>query len=156
MLSSLLQDVRFAWRLAARQPLASMASLATLALGLGATTALFSVANAWLLTPLPFRDPDRLTMVWETIPSAGIDQNTPAPAVLRMWRERNRSYDDLAAWTRATLKLTGGPEPLRVNAARVSSNLLPLLGIGPILGRNFSEDEDRAGGTRTALLSESF
>ena len=156
MVSSFFQDVRFAWRLARRQPLPSLTTLLTLAIGLGGTTALFSVANAWLLTPLPFHEPHRLVMAWETIPSAGIDQNTPAPAILKMWRERSQAFEGFAPWTVTTLKLTGGAEPLQVDGARVSKDMLPLLGIGPLLGRNFTADEDRAGGVSAALLSEPF
>jgi predicted permease len=131
-------------------------AILTLAIGLGATTALFSVANAWLLTPLPFHEPHRLTMAWETIPSAGIEQNTPAPAIVKLWRERSQTFEGFAPWTLITLKMTGGPEPLQIDGARVSREVLPLLGIGPLLGRNFTADEDRAGGAITALLSEPF
>ena len=72
MMSSLLLDLRFAWRLGVRQPVLSLAALFTLAIGFGATTALYSAAHAWLIAPLPFSAPDRLVAVWETIPSAVI------------------------------------------------------------------------------------
>ena len=153
MFASLVLDLRFAWRLAVRQPGLSLAAILTLGIGFGSTTALYSVADAWLLTPLPFHQPDRLTMVWETIPSAGIDRNTPAPAALQIWRERSKAYQGFAAWTTATFTLTGFEDPLRIDAARVSGNLLSLLGLQPEAGRDFARDEDRPGGGGTALIS---
>ena len=152
-MSSLLLDLKFAWRLGVRQPILSIAALLTLAIGFGATTALYSAAHAWLIAPLPFPSPDRLVAVWETIPSAGIDQNTPAPAALQLWRERAKSPDALAAWTTASFNMTGSGEPLSLAGARVTGNLLPLLGVGPQAGRNFVDAELQPGGPRVAMIS---
>src|SRR4051812_18137087 len=99
MLSAFFRDVRYAVRLFGREPRSSALSILTLALGIGATTALFSLTNAWLLRPLPYPAADRLVAVWETIPSASIFENTPAPALLYDWKARARTFDDLAAFT---------------------------------------------------------
>jgi putative ABC transport system permease protein len=152
-MSSLLLDLRFAWRLGVRQPILSLAALFTLAIGFGATTALYSAAHAWLIAPLPFPSPDRLVAVWETIPSAGIDQNTPAPAALQLWRERAKSVDALAAWTTASFNMTGSGEPVSLTGARVTGNLLSVLGVLPRAGRNFVDQELQPGGPRVAMIS---
>jgi putative ABC transport system permease protein len=128
----------------------------TLGLGIGATAALFSVVNAWLLRPLPFADPDRLVVVWETIPSAGITQNTPAPASLAAWEDQATAFAALAPWTLMTANLTGTGEPARLQAIAASDALLPLLGVSPLLGRNFTAGESRQGSDHVAIVSHAF
>ena len=152
-LSSVRQDAVFALRLLRRQPLAAGAIVVTLTVAIGATTALFSVVNAWVLRPLPFATPERLVAVWETIPSAGIDQNTPAPAVLQHWRARVRSLDALAAMTNETRNLTGRGDPVRLVVTRAEPALLPLLGLQPVRGRLFDDREGRAPAPPVVLLS---
>ena len=150
------QSARFAFRLWARQPLTTVLAVLTLGLGIGASTALFSVVNAWLLKPLPFFEPDRLVVVWETIPSAGIFENTPAPASLAAWEEHATSFEGLAAWSLGTVNMTGSGDPARLSAVVASAELLPLLGSRPIAGRNFDPRETTAGGAAVVLLSHAF
>ena len=156
MRAGILQDLRFAWRLALRQPLVSAAAALTLALGIGSTTALFSVVHAWLLAPLPFHDPQRLVMVWETIPSASIFENTPAPASVLEWRKRTSAFEALAPWTQATVNLTGDGEPAQLTTVLASRELLPALGVAPLIGRNFDRAEGTPNGPRAALLTFAF
>jgi len=128
----------------------------TLGLGIGATTALFSVVNAWLLRPLPFHQPDHLVVVWETVPSAGILENTPAPASFAAWQEHATSFAGLAAWSILTTNLTGAGDPVRLEAIAASADLLPVLGVSPRLGRNFTPEETRPGADAVALISHGF
>lgn len=151
-----IQDLRFAWRLSVRQPWLTAAAVITLALGIGATTAIFSVVNAWLLKPLPYHDPERIVVVWETIPSASVFSNTPAPASLREWRSRATRVDSFAAWTLQTVNLTGAGDPARLTAALASREVLPLLGVDPALGRNFTAEEMQPNGPAVAILTHAL
>jgi predicted permease len=151
-----IQDLRFACRLSVRQPWFTAAAVITLALGIGATTAIFSVVNAWLLEPLPFRDPSRIVVIWETIPSSSIFSNTPAPASLREWRSRATSVESFAAWTLGTANLVGVGEPAQLTAALVSVDLLPLLGVDPAIGRNFTPEELQPNGPAVAILTHAL
>jgi predicted permease len=154
MLSAFFRDVRYAVRLFAREPRTSLLSALTLALGIGATTALFTLTNAWLLRPLPFPNADRLVAVWETIPSASIFENTPAPAVLFDWKARARVFDGLAAFTPSSQNLSGRGEPERLNGIVASPELLDVLGVRPALGQPFAAAGDGDGDE--ALLSYPF
>ena len=150
------QAIVFAWRMARRQPWTNALAVLTLGLGIGATAALFSVINAWLLRPLPFAEPDRLVVVWETIPSAGVTQNTPAPASLAAWEEQASAFERLAPWTLTTANLTNTGEPARLQAIAASPALLPLLGVSPAIGRNFTVEEARQGSDQVAIVSHRF
>jgi putative ABC transport system permease protein len=155
-LASLVQDVTFTARLALRHPGRFAAAVLTLALGIGAATALFSVVQAWILQPLPFRDPDRLVMVWETVPSASIFENTPAPVVLAEWRARAQSFEALAPLTLRTVNLTGDGDPERLSAVVASPGLFDVLGVAPALGRQFVADDGRAPAPPVVMLSHDF
>jgi predicted permease len=146
-------DVRFAMRLLRRRPAATGAVVLTLGLALGSSTALFSVVNAWVLTPLPYAEPDRLVVVWETLPAANIDQNTPAPAVLSMWRDRATQLDAVAALRRRTRNLTGLGDPARLTEIVVEPAMLSFLGVRAEVGRLFGADEARAPAPRVVVLS---
>jgi hypothetical protein len=146
-------DVRFAMRLLRRRPAATGAVVLTLGLALGSSTALFSVVNAWVLTPLPYAEPDRLVVVWETLPAANIDQNTPAPAVLSMWRDRATQLDAVAALRRRTRNLTGLGDPARLTEIVVEPAMLSFLGARAEVGRLFGADEARAPAPRVVVLS---
>ena len=150
------QSARFAVRLWTRTPMATALAVLTLGLGIGASTALFSVVNAWLLRPLPFHEPERLVAVWETVPSAGIFENTPAPATLAAWNEKASAFEGLAAWTLFTTNLTGSGDPARLDGVLASAELLPLLGVAPIAGRGFEPRETVAGSNDVAMLSYDF
>ncbi|HET9478986.1 MAG TPA: ABC transporter permease, partial [Pyrinomonadaceae bacterium] len=125
----------------------------TLALGIGANTAIFSVVNAVLLRPLQFRDPGRLVMIWEDATFAGFPRNTPAPANYVDWKTQTQSFEDVAASAESTFNLTGDGDPERVNAYKVTANFFPLFGVAPALGRTFVADEDRPGAHKVAVLS---
>jgi len=149
----LLQDLRYAARILRKSPAFTAAAVLTLALSIGANTAIFSVVNAVLLRPLPFRNPDRLVMVWEDLAFMGFPQNTPAPANFVDWKYRNHVFEDMAAMHGNLMNLTGDGQPEEVEVKIVTANFFPLMGIRPVVGRTFLPEEDRAGGPRVILLS---
>src|SRR6185369_15623162 len=150
-LEQLAQDLRFGVRMLAKRPGFTLVAVITLALGIGANTAIFSVVNAVLLQPLPFKDADRLVMVWEDDSTAGFSHNTAAPANYVDLRDQNQSFEGLSATHRISVNLTGDGEPERVDGRRVSANLFDLLGVEPYLGRAFLAEEDRPGSNRVVL-----
>ena len=146
-----IRDTRYAVRLLARAPAFATVAIVTLALGIGANTAIFSVLNAVLLRPLPYADPARLVMIGE-IGSNGAG-NVGYTTFLD-WRDRSHGFEEMAlvrSWT-ATLATNGEPE--RVAAMRVSANFFRLLGIRPALGRDFRPEEDTPAGWRMIVLSD--
>jgi predicted permease len=148
---TLLRDIRYAIRGLLRSPGFSTVSILTLAVGIGASTAIFSVFNAVLLRPLPYRDADRLYAIHEV----GRDRGLLGPVNalhFREWRESTRSFDDMALIGPAAFDLTGAGEPLRVNAARATPGLFTTLGVDPALGRVFSDEEDVLGRHTVAVL----
>ncbi|HEX5217651.1 MAG TPA: ABC transporter permease, partial [Vicinamibacterales bacterium] len=154
-METLVQDVRFALRLLARQPGFTAVAVLTLALGVGANTAIFSIVNRTLLAPLPFGDPDRLVQVWETLrlPTEYYAQNTPAPGTFEIWNAHGESADGLAAYSVATLTLTGGGDPEQLTAIRASVNLMDVLKIAPAMGRNFQPSDDVVGAPGVVILT---
>jgi predicted permease len=144
---ALAQDVRFASRGMRRQPAFTLVAVATLALGIGANAAIFSVVSAVLLRPLPFREPERLVSIW---PGAAMTLG-----VFTDVRRRVRTFEDVAGYSpRGEVSLTGtGREPARVEASRVTANFIDLLGVRPAIGRAFAPGEDRPGRDRVALIS---
>ena len=108
-MEAIIQDLRYAVRILLKSPLLTCVAVLTLALGIGANTAIFSVLNAVVLRPLPYQDPDRLVTVWETI--AGNDKRSAAPGNFTDWREQNRTFSDLAATFYGNFNLTGDGEP---------------------------------------------
>jgi len=153
IMQSLAYDLRHAFRVVARAPLFTALVVATLALAIGATTAIFSVVNAVLLRSLPYSDPDRLVLLYEKIGSMEPFGFSPPDFVA--FRERARSYDGLAAYRSIEYELSGIDQPERVKAAKISSSLLDVLGVSPALGRPFTADED-AGRQPVAILSDAL
>ena len=150
--TELRQDVGYAFRQMWKAPLFTLISVLTLALGIGATTAIFSILDAVVLRPLPFSEPDRLVSLSETTPQAALF-SVSEPNYLD-WRRANRSFTGMAAISYASLGLVGQGEPVKLHGAAVSASFFPLLDAQPLLGRFFIEDEDRAGaGARVAVLS---
>jgi putative ABC transport system permease protein len=149
----LLQDVRFSLRLLRKSPGFVLFAVLALALGLGANAAIFSVVNAVLLRPLPFRNADRLVEVWEDGSRVGFPMDTPAPANYTDWKRRNHVFEDMAALKGDLYALTGQGTPEQVEGSPVTANLFPLLGVSPLLGRNFSLQEDQPGGAQVVLIS---
>lgn len=147
---------RFAARSLARRPILTVVALATLALGIGANTAIFSIIDGVLLKPLPFRDPERLVMVWGTAPNQGIAEGFSSYPDFDDWRRQAKSFDGLAAfWTfpNGDVNLTGGSEPQRVSVARITPGFFEVLGVQPLHGREFQDEESIVGNHRRAILS---
>jgi putative ABC transport system permease protein len=148
--------MRSAVRSLRRRPAFALAAILTVALGVGANTALFSVIYSVLIQPLPFRDPGKLVRIWETHPALPQLQVT-APD-FRDWRDQSRSFDAMAAHTLSAMNTTtllGQGEPEIVHGAMATSNLFPTMGVQPIVGRNFSDAEERAK-QQVAVISESL
>jgi hypothetical protein len=125
----------------------------SLALGIGANTAIFSVVNAVLLKALPFHEADRLVMVWEDVSFAGFPRNTPAPANYADWKAQNHVFDDMAAMDGRSFNLTGDGEPEKVAAYGVTGSFFSLLGVEPVAGRAITPDDDRPEANKVAVLS---
>jgi putative ABC transport system permease protein len=155
-METIIKDIRYAIRGLLQRPGFTAIALITLALGIGANTAIFSVVNAVLLRPLPFSDPEQLVIVWEDAAFAGFPRNTPAPANYADWKTQNQSFVDMAATAEKSFNITGDGEPERVTAHAVTANFFPLFGVPPLLGRGFTPDEDRPGGNKVAVLSYSL
>ena len=145
------QDIRFGLRMLKKSPGFALVTILALALGIGANSAIFSVVNAVLLRPLPFKTADRLVFLSEW------SQQVPDMSVsypnYRDWRDQTTVFDQLAAFRSAGYILTGAGEPERLSAREVSASFLPALGVTPILGRNFTKDEDKPGASRTAVIT---
>src|ERR1700730_14743863 len=152
-MESLIRDIRYAVRSLFKRPGFAAIAVITLALGIGANTAIFSVVNAVLLRALPFPDPDRLVMVWEDATYAGFPRNTPAPANYADWKSQNHVFEGLAALDDRSFNLTGDGDPQKIESHGVTANFFPLLGIKPALGRTFSPDEDKPGAGKVVVIS---
>jgi putative ABC transport system permease protein len=153
MLETLLQDLRFGLRMLRKNPGFTLIAILTLALGIGANTAIFSVVNAVLLRPLPYANDAQLVMIWGKLPSAGITRlYTSAPEFLD-YRERTTAFVQVGVYSATDFTLTGNGEAERLNGAIVSPDLLSLLGVQPMLGRHFLPDEEQADRAGVAMLS---
>ena len=146
-------DLRIGFRALVRARGFTVVAVGILAIGIGATTTMFSAIEGVLLRPLPYREPERLVAVWESSAAEHI-RGGVAPATLLDWRAAAGSLEDLAAFRPWGVVLTGDAVPERILGARVSANLFPLLGVAPLLGRTFRAGEDLLGQPRTVLLSE--
>ena len=156
-MTNTLQDLRYAARALRKSPGFTAIAALTLALGVGATTAIFSVVNAVMLRPLPFTEPDRLVRIWES----NVERGWPTFAVSHPnfldWRSQSRAFESLAATTNAGFTWTSNGEAEVVPGLSVTATFLPTLKISPVLGRNFLDEEDRPGGnTRVVLLGDGF
>ena len=149
-MDTILHDLRYALRVLARNPGFTAIAILTLALGIGANTAIFSVVNAVLLRPLEFRDPSRLVIVAE---KSSFPVISTSYQNWLDWHDQSHSFESIEGTRGATLTLTGAGEPERLNARMATAGLFPLLGVNTIAGRTFNADEDRAGGTPVVLLS---
>jgi putative ABC transport system permease protein len=152
IMQSLAQDFRYALRLLRRAPLFSALVAATLALAIGANTAIFSAVNGVLLRSLPYRDPDRLLVLYEGIRGVNQPFGFSAPDLVG-FRDRARSYEAMAAFRSVEYELSGIDQPERISGARVSAGLMDVLGVSPTLGRTFTMEED-TGRQPVAILSD--
>jgi hypothetical protein len=153
----MLSDLRYAIRSFLKTPALTAVILLTLALGIGANTAIFSVIDAVLLRPAPLANIDRLAVIWETDRDTGTTREPASFPDYLDFKTRTRTFEGVSALMADELNLT--PEkgdPVRLPVLRMSAGMLPMLGLHPIAGRTFSADEDRPGGAAVALISESL
>ncbi len=155
-METVMQDIRQSFRFFRHNPLYALVIILTLAVGIGANSGIFSIVNAVLLRPLPYREPENVMLVWESFPKLGFDQVPASAPNYFDWKEQNRSFEDLAAVFAMpeygfNLAIDGAAE--RVPGGRASANLLSVLGLRPVLGRSFLPEEDRPGGVPVALIS---
>ncbi|HTT17575.1 MAG TPA: ABC transporter permease [Candidatus Sulfotelmatobacter sp.] len=158
-MENLFQDSRFAMRQLLKSPGFSAVAVLTLALGIGANTAIFSVVNGFLLRPLPFKDPDRIVRVWHTPPAKsfpGMTMFSVSAANYFDWQRDNHVFEHMAIYNYRGLSLTGVAQPLQVDASAVSSGFFEVLGVRPLHGRIFAPGEDQAGHTNVVVLSYRF
>jgi putative ABC transport system permease protein len=151
----MLQDLAYAVRTLLRRPGFAAAAILSLALGIGVTTAIFSVVNAVALRPLPYSEPDRLVWLTEILHGSSADEFSLTSHFLE-WRNQAKSFADLAGYRFQTRNLTGADDALEVNTGLASASLLPIIGVSPALGRNFTEKEDSKGNDRVAILTDSL
>jgi putative ABC transport system permease protein len=147
----LLRDLRYALRILINKPGFTIVAVLTLALGIGANTAVFSVVNAVLLRPLPYGDPDRLVFVSEK--SAEIENKPFSLPNYHDWRDRNQTFEDMAAYKFADFNLTGIEPSERLQGAMVSASIFDVLNVEPALGRSFLEEDDKLGSNRVLAIS---
>src|SRR5882672_3065447 len=149
---TLARDLSYAFRAFARNPGFTVAAVLSLAIGIGANTAIFSITSGLLLHPLPYRDADRLVILWNRSPGLNITQDWFSTAQYFDIRNNHSGFEQLAIAIGANYNLTGDGEPERIGVIRVSSGLLPMLGARPALGRLFTSEEDVSGRAGTAVL----
>ena len=150
---ALLYELRLALRALRKSPSFTLTAVLALAAGIGANAAIFSMVDALLFRPLQMKDSARVVEVWEEASWMGFPRNTPAPANMLDWKQRNHVFTDMAA-TRGDLRaITGDGQPQQVEVTLMTANLLPLLGVTPMLGRGFLPQEDQPGGPKAILLS---
>jgi len=147
---TLWQDLRFGARTLFRSPGFAAIAILTLALGIGANAAIFSVLNAVLLRPLPWAEPDRAVMIWSKW--TAFDKTWVAEGEVVDYRKRSQTLQEVATWSEGQVNLTGDQEPERVAGARVSANTFPTLGVAPMIGRTFTAQEDLPNGPRLVVL----
>jgi putative ABC transport system permease protein len=155
IVESLLQDLRFGVRTLRKSPAFTAIAILTLALGIGANTAIFSVVHAVLLKPLPFPDSDRLVQVWEkvSLPNYQNDQNNPSPGNFADWKTQSTAFEDVGAYRNRSFNLTGSGEPLRVEGEQISASLFSLLKVHATLGRIFTAEDDQPAGRHVVVIS---
>ena len=151
---NLLQDIRYGLRMLRKSPSFTFFAVGVLALGIAANSAIFSIADDVLLRPLPYRDANRLVMVWEDSSAFGFPKDTPAPGNFADWRARNQVFEDMAALSYSGyFNLTGSGTPEALEGRSVTANLFSVLGVSPALGRDFRPEDDVPGAFSVAILS---
>lgn len=150
------QDFSFACRMMSRNPGFTATAVLTLALGIGACTAIFSLVNGVLLRALPYEEPERLVMLWEDPSGKGQNRNSVAGAQFADWKEQNNVMENLSVIRRVSRNLTGTGRPERLNALQVSANYLSIFRVSPFLGRGFLPEEDQPGKEKVVVLSHRF
>jgi hypothetical protein len=155
-MTNLARDARYALRTFRGNPLFTVVAVLTLAVGIGANTAIFSVANALLLRPLPYQDPSRLVLISTRRAADPVNQGPLSLPRFEAVRGRNRSFSAIAAFTSEVFNFTGRGDPEQLAAARTSANFLQVLGVRPAIGRQFLAAEDKPGGDPVVLIGHGF
>src|ERR1041385_8286040 len=156
-MNTIWHDLRYGLRLLLKRPGFTVVAIITLALGIGANTAIFSVVDAVLLRPLPYKDADYLVTIWERNPKEGYEQNMPGAGTYLDWKAQSHGFEQMAIFdANEGFNLTGAGEPLRLTGAAVSADLFPLLGVAPQRGRGFLPEEETPGRDQVAILSNSL
>lgn len=152
-MTSLVSDVKHGVRVLLRTPVFTVCTIAALAIGIGATTALFSVVDALLIKPLPYRNADQLVVMWEHNVVRNQPRNVVSPANFLEWKTRSRSFDGMAAFTPNRVTLTGAGEPQELSVLATTGGILDVLGVQPALGRGFAATDDQPDAASTIVLS---
>ncbi len=159
-MNTLWQDLRYGLRMLFKSPGFTVVAVLALALGIGANTAIFSVVNAMLLRPLPYADPDRLVVLWETNPNLASTylrtHNEASPANFIDWREQQTVFEDIAAYRWNDYNLTGGDAPEQLTGNPVTTNMFDVLRVQPLIGRKFRPEESDPKSDRVVMLSYGF
>src|ERR1700691_4619163 len=153
MMGTLIQDLRYGVRMLMKNRGLTLVIVVSLAIGIGANTAIFSVTSALLLKPLPYPHADRLALLWLRSPGIGIPQDWPSPGQYHDIKTQNKVFDDTAILFGRDYILTGLSRAMKVDGISASSSLLPMLGVKPLLGRTFLPEEDKPGGQITVVLT---
>ena len=148
--------LRYVLRKLARTPLFTAVSVLTLALGIGANTAIFSVVNGVLLKPLPFEDPETLVGAWHTTPGLGFDEVNQSPATYFTYREESRTFEDIGMWDNSQVSITGLEEPEEVEMMWVTDGTFPILRVQAEIGRVFTREDDSPGTPETVILGHGY
>lgn len=146
-------DLRHAGRVLRKSPLFTVVAIATLAIGIGACTAIFSLLDAVILRPIGYRDPDQLVMIWESQLRRGQHENVVAMADYLDWKARNHVFSDMSSILDQVWNVSGQGDPVVLKGISVNERFLPMVGVPPLLGRSFQEEEARAGGPNVAIVS---
>jgi putative ABC transport system permease protein len=155
-MENLLSDARYALRNLLRRPTFTLIAVVTLALGIGANTAIFSAINALLLKPLPFPELDRVVAIWDKLPSRGVMHNEVTVANYLDWQSQTQSFEQLALYRWWSANLTGIDPPERIQGFLVTANFLDVTGMKPIMGRTFSSEENQPGKDQVAVITHSL
>ncbi|HYH86284.1 MAG TPA: ABC transporter permease [Pyrinomonadaceae bacterium] len=153
---TLLQDVRYGLRVLLKRPGFTLVAVVTLALGIGANTAIFSLVSAVLVQPLKYKDADSLVMVWSSAPAAGIPRDDPSIGDYADWKAQNNVFEDMAAVASRTYDLTGEGEPEKLYGFGTTANFFALLGATPELGRAFTPEDDRPGANKVVIIGHNL
>src|SRR5262245_49291202 len=155
-METIIRDLLFGLRMLLKKPGFSAIAVAALALGIGASTAIFSVVNFVLLRPLPYEDPGKLVWIWESNPGQGIERGLASATDVADWAKQNTSFVDIAAMGTGLPTVNTGDDPEQVLAGFVTTNYFSLLGAMPMMGRTFSQDEDQPGKDHVLVSSYGF
>jgi predicted permease len=155
-MNTLFQDLRYGVRILLKHPAVTLVAVVTLALGIGANTAIFSLVNSILLRPLPFREPDRLVRLIQASPKLGLDTWGVSQADFGAYRDQNRSLESIALYNSSAVNLTGQGEPERLPVTNVTADFFKVFGVNPRLGRTFVEGEDAPGKNTVCVISYAF